>query len=245
MKRPTRIEQGAELLDQPIEDASGHRRSLNHLRSVNRWLGGIRGLRRVLDPICGPGARLTLVDVGCGGADVATEMARWASARGVNLTVIGIDRGLDAVRIAAQRAAGDRDVHVLCADALSLPMGDRSADVGLMMLTLHHFDGEERSAVLRELARVARTLVVISDLERTWLNYLGARALAATIWRANRYTRHDGPLSVLRGFSPSELLHDLRDAGLADVTVRRFFFYRLVGTGQPSPNAAAARTLWR
>lgn len=245
MKRPTRIELGAELLDQPITDPAGHRRSLRHLRGINRWLGGIRGLRQVLDPICGPGARLTLVDVGCGGGDVARDLAGWASARGAHLTVIGVDRSPDAARIARHRTAGNSRIHVLCADALSLPLDGRSADVGVMMLTLHHFDGEERIAVLRELARVVRMLVVISDLERTWLNYLGARALAATIWRSNRYTRHDGPLSVLRGFSPDELLRDLRDAGLADAAVRRYFFYRLVGTGRPSPSAAAARTLWK
>ena len=45
------------------------------------------------------------------------------------------------------------------------------------------------------MARVAR-VVLVSDLERCWPNYLGSRLLAETWWRNNRITRNDGPLSV-------------------------------------------------
>jgi len=53
-----------------------------------------------------------------------------------------------------------------------------SPDIATMTLTLHHFDRAGRSAVLSELARVARRLVIINDLERNWPNYVGARILA-------------------------------------------------------------------
>jgi hypothetical protein len=51
--------------------------------------------------------------------------------------------------------------------------------------------------------------------------------LAATWWRRNRLTRHDGPLSVLRAFTPAELRAAAEAAGLETLELRRAFFYRL------------------
>jgi len=243
MIRPARIEGAEEEFDRPIADHDAHEASLAHLRGVNRWLGGIRGLQLALDGIVRSGGRITLVDAGCGGADVPLALSAWAAARGVRLEVFALDRAEARARVALRRTREAGGIHVVCADALALPLEDGAADVAVMTLTLHHFDAAGRVAALSELARVARRLVVISDLERNWPNYLGARLLAATLWRQNRFTRHDGPLSVLRGFTPAELLSDLRHAGLRDAVVRRRFFYRLVGTGRPSAREAAVRTL--
>jgi len=243
MMRPARAENAEERLDQPITDDRAHRRSLTHLRDVNRWLGGIRALQRTLAHLIVPGARVALVDVGCGSADVPLALLRWAAARGCHVSILAIDRGLAAARMARHQTRDATGIRVVCADALALPLGDASVDVAMMTLTLHHFEGPGRPAVLRELARVSGRLVIVSDLERNWPNYVGARLLAATVWRSNRFTRHDAPLSVRRGFTPGELLADLRDSGLRDARVSRRFFYRLVGTGTPPSSAATAQTL--
>jgi hypothetical protein len=68
------------------------------------------------------------------------------------------------------------------------------------------------------------------------LNYAGARLLAATWWRRNRLTRHDGPLSVLRSFTRAELQQLAVRAGLGNRVERRFF-QRIVLIG----DAAAAK----
>jgi hypothetical protein len=243
MIRPPRTEDAVEELDRPIADRAAHETSLGHLRGVNRWLGGTRALRLALEAVVQPGDRITLVDAGCGAADVPLALSAWAAARDVDLVAFALDRAEASARVARRRTRNNGRIHVLCADAMALPLGDGAADIATMNLTLHHFDGAGRIAVLSELARVARRLIVVNDLERSWPNYVGARILAATLWRRNRFTRNDGPLSVLRSFTPGELLSDLRRAGLLDAAVRRRFFYRLVATGRPSANAAAARTL--
>ena len=81
---------------------------------------------------------------------------------------------------------------------------------------------------LQEMVRVSRHLVVVSDLRRGLIPYLGARALAATFWR-NRLTRHDGPVSVQRAFTSSEL-HQLGRLGGDAFTVKRHGLFRLVLT---------------
>ena len=134
----------------------------------------------------------------------------------------------ETVRIARRRTAAYPEIEVQRADALALPYADRAFDVALLTLTLHHFEGDDQLRTLRELWRVARRGIVVGELERCWPNYLGARLLAATVWRKNRLTRHDGPLSVRRAFTRRELLDLARRAGLDHPRVSRHFFHRLV-----------------
>jgi hypothetical protein len=54
------------------------------------------------------------------------------------------------------------------------------------------------------MARVARLRVVLLDIRRHWLAYWGFVAWSRLFTR-NRLVRHDGPLSVLRGFIREEL----------------------------------------
>lgn len=148
------------------------------------------------------------------------------------MTCIALDRHAQIVEIARRRCATYPSIHVVRGDALNLPLADRAVDVAGLSLTLHHFDGDDQVRALRELARTARCGVVVNELERSWPSYLGARLLASTVWRRNRLTRHDGPVSVLRAFAPAELLALARDAGLREARVRRFSPWRIVLVGR-------------
>ncbi|HEX9109676.1 MAG TPA: methyltransferase domain-containing protein, partial [Longimicrobiales bacterium] len=110
----------------------------------------------------------------------------------------------------------------------SLPYPDGAFHAVLLTLTLHHFEGEAALRVLRELARVARGGMIVSDLDRSWANYVGARLLGWTVWARNPITRHDGPLSVLRAYTADELRQMARDAGLRDARVVTHPFQRVV-----------------
>ena len=137
------------------------------------------------------------------------------------------------LEIATARTRDHPMIRVERADALSLHYEPNSFDVVLLSLTLHHFEHDDQVRALREAGRVARLAVVVNELERCLPNYIGARLLAATRWRSNRLTRHDGPLSVLRAFTKDELANVAVEAGLRVVSLRRFFFHRLVLTAGP------------
>jgi 2-polyprenyl-3-methyl-5-hydroxy-6-metoxy-1,4-benzoquinol methylase len=123
---------------------------------------------------------------------------------------------------------------VLAADGMKLPFARNTFDVAMSSMTLHHLDDSHARRFVAELARVAICAVIINDLERHPVNYIGARVLAATVWRKDPYTRHDGPVSVLRSFTSRELHAVGEQAGLQDVRVHRHFPYRLALIGQPS-----------
>nr|NIP60947.1 methyltransferase domain-containing protein [Gemmatimonadota bacterium]NIR81337.1 methyltransferase domain-containing protein [Gemmatimonadota bacterium]NIT90173.1 methyltransferase domain-containing protein [Gemmatimonadota bacterium]NIU34000.1 methyltransferase domain-containing protein [Gemmatimonadota bacterium]NIV64322.1 methyltransferase domain-containing protein [Gemmatimonadota bacterium] len=135
--------------------------------------------------------------------------------------------------IARRRTRGIGGVHVVRGDGCRLPFATGSFDVAITVLTLHHFDDADVREVLGEMGRVARERVVANDLERCLPNYVGARLLATTLWRRDPLTRHDGPASVLRSFTPAELRAAGEEAGLRDVRVRRRFPWRLVLEARP------------
>lgn len=228
MIRPARIGRADERLDEPEHDPRVLADSLRDLASVNRWLGGTRAVLTALRSVLPAGG--SLLDVGTGAGDIPRALARLARRRGEPARIVGCDLHAQTVAIAAAWCAPFPEIRIVRGDALALPFPDRAFDVALLSLTFHHFDDDAQIVALRELARVARRAIVVNELERSWPNYIGARLLAATLWRGNRLTRHDGPLSVLRSFTADELLARARAAGLASPRVARGFFYRLVLT---------------
>ena len=141
--------------------------------------------------------------------------------------MVATDAHPGTLALAREHAAGDPDVRVEAADALALPYSDGEFDFALCSTALHHFGDGDAVRVLRELRRVARRGVVVNDLRRSRAALLGARLLAATVWRTHPVTRHDGPLSVRRSFTPAELLRLGRSAGMDDARVHVHHPFRL------------------
>ena len=231
-----------ELLDAPSHDMAELDESLGHVASVNRWLGGVASITRYLKPLLAQRSHVRLLDVATGSADIPLRIAQWARQHDYRVEIVATDIHPQMLELARRRCHGYAEITVEHADALDLPYSADAFDASMLSLALHHFEGAAQLAVLRELTRVSRELVLVNDLERTRLNYLGARLLAATHWRHNRLTRHDGPLSVLRSFTRSELRAIGAAAGLGS-RVERHFFQRIVLIGDArKAKAAAVRT---
>lgn len=218
-----------ELMDRPDVDPGQLAASLTHLAQVNRWLGGLRSLFLRLPELLPADGPLRVLDIAAGDGAVAGEVAAWARRRGRGCTVAALD--IHPRTLAVARARTTRpDVHLVRGDALALPFADNAFHASIVCLALHHFEGEAALRVLREAGRVSGGRVLVSDLERGWPNRLGAALLARTLWRRNPITRHDGPISVERGYRGGELYALARAAGLPAPNVRRHAFFRLVLT---------------
>jgi len=222
-----------ERMDGEWTDLSALRRTLGRVAQVNARLGGTRALRKALLSGCRGASALQVLDVGTGDASMCVKMVEWGAAARTPASVVGVDSHPQITEIAGTRARSHEAVRIVRADGRDLPFPDRAFDVTTCTLTLHHLDERGAAALLSEMARVSRRMVLVNDLERCLPNLLGAKLLAATVWRQDPVVRHDGPLSVLRSFAPKELEAIGRSAGLRAVRVTRYFPYRLILSGEP------------
>jgi SAM-dependent methyltransferase len=204
-----------ERLDEGVPEAEALR-SLADLRFVNRWLGNRRSLLRAVRPYLPPGGRL--LDVGCGSGDVPAFLLERL---GGPLLAVGLD-----VKTLHLRAAPP-SVHPVVADVRRLPFPDGSFDVVTASLFLHHFDVEELPDLLSGLHRLARRALVVNDLHRAWIPYLFGRLAFPLLFRSP-VSVADGLVSIRRGFRAHELRAAFDRAGVAGVTIRRRFPYRLL-----------------
>lgn len=234
-----RRRRGMEFLEEPGVEPALVERSLRDVALANRLFGGVGAVLAELRPLfAGLAARgrsdATLLDVGTGMGDIPARARQAAAAAGLTLHVLGLDASETLARIARTETQA-----TVCADALALPFADRSVDIVTCSQLLHHFADGDTHGLLRECDRVARERVVVSELRRSW-------TAAAGIWLASfplgfhPVSRHDGVISVLRGFTATELrAHALRATGVPATVVRRAG-WRV--TASWTPNAHAARS---
>ncbi len=211
-----------ELMDGRSPDPERLAESLRDLAGYNRYLGGTATIIHQLARLFAGSApgRLRLLDVGAGGVDMLRSVARWLERRGQPLAeAVGLELGSETVRLAAQqsRSGVGHRIGLVRGDARALPFPDRRFDVTISSTFLHHLTAEDAVIALREMARVSRHGLVVSDLRRGVLGYLAAQALAHTVWRRHTYTRHDGPVSMRAAYTPDEARELARAAGLEPV----------------------------
>jgi ubiquinone/menaquinone biosynthesis C-methylase UbiE len=231
-----RLSDAVELLDGNLDDPAALAGNLRDLGRINRWLGGVALSTAAVEALAAERAELTMLDVGTGGADIPLALLRWAGRRGRRLAVVGIDSRPEILAAAVQAnpavsTTTGLELHV--GDGRSLPYPDGSFDVAHASLVLHHLAPDAAVKLLREMARVARIGIVVNDLDRGRLGWVGAWLLGHLLTR-NRYTRHDAPLSVRRAYRPGEMTDLLQAAGLIPVrTMRGTFGQRYAIAARP------------
>ena len=206
MLTPSR-RRGVEILDLPDVDPEVVKRSLADVARANALFGGTSSaLDELANALKEVPREATLLDVGTGLGDIPCRAREEARRNGVELTTIGLDSAAELA--SASRPSVD---FAVCADALRLPFADNSVDIVMCSQVLHHFVGTESAELLREMDRVARVRVIVSDIRRSWIAAAGLW-LASFPLRFHAVSRHDGVVSVMRGFTPEELEDTVHEA---------------------------------
>ena len=216
-----------ELMDDPQVDAVELARNFDDIERANRWFGGTAPVVR--EVFARPAE--WVLDVGCGSGDIPRALTAEARRRGRRLEVVCLDRSDAVLSIARERSGGDAALRFTRGDGANLPFPDASFDLVTCNLALHHFEPDEAIAVLREMRRVARVTPLVCDLTRSPLAHAAAR-LYVSLFATRPLTRHDGPLSVRRAYTPDEAEAMARTAGWnAPVAVALPFFRMMLHDG--------------
>ena len=223
---------GIELLDDPAADPALAERALRDVARSNVWFGGASAVIAELMPMLragrGKSAPLTFLDVGTGAGDIPERARRVADRCGVTLRTIGLE-----VTAALSAASRPRSGDAVAGSALALPFADRSVDIVSCSQLLHHFEAADGARLIAEMNRVARLRVIVSDLRRAW-------AAAIGFWCASHalgfhpVTRHDGVVSVLRGFRAGELSAAVTAATGCRPSVRNRRGFRVTASWVPA-----------
>lgn len=220
-----------ELMDAPGLPADEVADAYRVLQRVNRqFFGSLGSLRHELkrfyrdDPAVS--ATVSILDVGSGSGDLPADARSTLRALGVSPLALALDLDPTATALAARFG-----LPALRGDALRLPFADRSIDLVTAVKFAHHFQGDSLTRLLAEMARVARRRVLVLDLQRHWLAYVGFLAWSRVFTR-NRLVRYDGPLSVLRGFTRQELATLAAPLSRFSWTVRSYPGFQLALVGR-------------
>jgi ubiquinone/menaquinone biosynthesis C-methylase UbiE len=161
---------------------------------------------------------ITVLDVGTGAGDIPRELVRWARRQGRRIRVFALDRDAATLQIAAQVVRAYPEISFLRGDALALPIRPEAVDLTISAMTLHHLEPDAGVQYLAEMDRAARVGFVVNDLVRS-------RIAHWVVWLITRFitrgaiSRHDGPLSVKRSYTPREVSGLCEQAGLKGVEV--------------------------
>ncbi|WP_027084629.1 methyltransferase domain-containing protein [Cohnella panacarvi] len=204
--------------------------ALVHLRRLNRIFGAsgpaLYGVRTLWEHLGRP-RQLTLLDVGAGSGDINVRLLRWARKQGVELNVILVDVTEEAIAEAGRLFRDEPRVTFFRSDLFELP--SRCADIVTASQFAHHFDSGLLPNVIDRMLDVSRAGIVINDIHRHWIAW-SAVWLATRLLSANRYIRHDGPLSVAKGFRRSDFRDAARKLDIPKMTVswRPLFRYSAI-----------------
>jgi 2-polyprenyl-3-methyl-5-hydroxy-6-metoxy-1,4-benzoquinol methylase len=193
-----------ELMDDRTDGGAELRQALRHLRRLNRIFGAsgpiLYGVRRLWEAAGRPD-RMDILDVGCGSGDLNRRLLRWSDDNKVQLRIMMVDVAEEACEEARALYMDEPRISVKQANLFDL--SPLSADIVTASQFVHHFPNRELPRVVRQMLNASRWGVVISDLQRGWIPWLAVWLVTRMISK-NRYIRHDGPLSVAKGFRMAE-----------------------------------------
>lgn len=222
-------------MDAPGLDPAEHARALAGLRRLNWASRTVPTVwSAIRDTIAAPADRpLRVLDIACGGGDLARGLWRRARRAGAQIEVHGVDLSPTAVEQATAQTPAAVPVRFSIADALDGPL-PTGCDVVTSSLFLHHLTEADATRLLRRMADAAGQGVVVSDLRRSVAGYWLAQLACRTLSRSP-IVHFDGPVSVEGAFTIPEFERLASEAGLATMGVAPQWPQRLLATWRRDP----------
>ena len=176
---------------------------------------------------------LRILDLATGSADIPEELCRWSRKQGYDIRIVATDLSEPILEVARRRITRvgfeDRVTFIAC-DAARPPFPEKSFDVVTCSLAFHHLSLGQAREAMSEMARLSRKGFIINDVYRSQ----GAWYMAWVLSHAttpSRLTRHDGPASVYRAFTPAEIWRLAKQVGVC-IDIHTHPFWRMAAVSK-------------
>jgi len=181
---------------------------LHQLARIGHLLGGDKATLNAFNRFPPPSS---ILDVGCGGGQFTIKLAKEFS----KAHVTGIDISSQAIEFAQKRLEETQLTNVAfeIPPSVQLSYPSNSFDVVTATLVCHHMHATDLIDFLKRAYEVASQRIILNDLHRHWLAYLGFGLIAKPFF-SNRLITHDGLLSIKRAFKKQDWIDSLQAAGI-------------------------------
>ena len=192
-----------EEMDKPDCDPRALARTYAQFPVINRFFSRWHSVyQQLIKPLLAPDRNTSLLDVGCGGGDIADSLARWAARDGLALSITAIDPDSRAIDFAVANTTGNvafRRTHTN-----QLVKEGAVFDIVISNHMLHHLQAAELQDLLADSARLAVRCVIHSDIARSRMAYTLFGAATAPFFHGS-FIRRDGLTSIRRSYTSAEL----------------------------------------
>lgn len=194
-----------ELMDDPDCDLKRLERTYGWFARLNPWLARWNAIYRSrIRPILEASEAPRILDLGCGGADLAHLISRRAAQDGLGVEILAVDPDERAIAYALRQPLPD-NVSIRSCSSSDLVDEGQQFDIVLSNHVLHHLEEPDLVAFLRDSALLSRNLVVHNDIRRddlAWLSFWPVGLVAGL----DSFILIDGLRSVRRAWHPEELV---------------------------------------
>lgn len=204
------------------------RSTLKTLARINAFLGGdsvtLKGVLQLAHSHKGL-KDLHIIDLGCGEGSQLRLLARYSRKKNLNWRFSGVDANADCIEFARERSENYPEIEYLQADVFKWDMP--ACDIVLATLFMHHFTDQQIVEMVQSGKPKLSIGWVVNDLHRSRISYLLFWMLGLFI--RNKMIRHDGLLSIKKGFKKEEL-YNLSDTLKMSSTVSWHWAFRYLWT---------------
>jgi len=199
-------------------------KNLREIVKINRLLGGhnvtLDGVKELVDGRTI--SRLRILDIGCGAGDTLLYLKKHLGKR-YELQLCGVDINPVVIEEARRHCEGSQ-IEFVEIDYRKYIEESSGFDIIITTLFTHHLV-EKEIVELLAFCKKARIGFVINDLHRNWVAYYLIKWIVH-ILPTSKMIKNDAPLSVKRGFVPSDFRQLLDIVGLTNAHISWRWAYR-------------------
>jgi 2-polyprenyl-3-methyl-5-hydroxy-6-metoxy-1,4-benzoquinol methylase len=224
-----RNEQLTEQMDNPSCNRELLLNTYKQFSKINRLLSGWERIykSRIKPVIKKTSGQPSLLDIGCGGGDIIRYLNTLCRRDGLNVQFTGIDPDKRAFEFLSG-LEHQENIRFMKQSSKTLVQEQQRFDIVISNHLMHHLPDLQLAGLCDDAARLARTMVIFSDIERHPIGYAAFRTIAPLLFK-NSFIVEDGLTSIRRSFKKQELQTILPDGW----KVERQFPFRLLAICNP------------